>query len=321
MKPQDKSKIISFSLVAAVFGILLMTAAMAGCTETDRQQDGQVVVAVTILPEQEFVERVGGDHVRVVLLVPPGADPHTYEPPPGVLADVAKADMYAAVGSGVEFELAWKDKIAAQNPDMLVVNCSRGIDMIATTEEHHHEEEEHEEEEHGEVEEEHHHHGGADPHVWVSPRNAKIMVENIREGLTEVDPEHADDYRRNADAYLAELDALDAEIADTLAGSGVTKIMVYHSAWAYFARDYGLTEIAIESEGKEPSPQRIAELVTQAREEHIKTIFVVPSHSSRSAEVIANEIGGTVVPVDLLEKDYLESMRRMTAKFVGNSSP
>ena len=77
MKPQDKSKIISFSLVAAVFGILLMTAAMAGCTETDRQQDGQVVVAVTILPEQEFVERVGGDHVRVVLLVPPGADPHT----------------------------------------------------------------------------------------------------------------------------------------------------------------------------------------------------------------------------------------------------
>ncbi|HOI61127.1 MAG TPA: zinc ABC transporter substrate-binding protein [Methanoculleus sp.] len=284
MKPQAT---IALYLIIAV---LLLA---AGCTGVDhREQDAAIVVAVTIAPEQEFVERVGGDHVRVVLLVPPGADPHTYEPPPGILADVAGADMYAAVGSGVEFELSWKDKIAALNPGMLVVDCSRGVDLIST-----------------------------DPHIWVSPRNAKVMVENICRGLIEVDPENATDYRRNADAYREELDALDAEIADALARSGVTKIMVYHASWAYFARDYGLVEVPIESEGKEPSPQRIEHLVRQAEEEGIRVIFASPEHSTRSAEVIAKEVNGTVVQVSPLAGDYLANMRRVALAFAESGGP
>ncbi|MBP7143974.1 MAG: zinc ABC transporter substrate-binding protein [Methanoculleus sp.] len=284
MKPQ--ATIALYLLVA----VLLLA---AGCTGVDhREQDAAIVVAVTIAPEQEFVERVGGDHVRVVLLVPPGADPHTYEPPPGILADVAGADMYAAVGSGVEFELSWKDKIAALNPGMLVVDCSRGVDLIST-----------------------------DPHIWVSPRNAKVMVENICRGLIEVDPENATDYRRNADAYREELDALDAEIADALARSGVTKIMVYHASWAYFARDYGLVEVPIESEGKEPSPQRIEHLVRQAEEEGIRVIFASPEHSTRSAEVIAKEVNGTVVQVSPLAGDYLANMRRVALAFAESGGP
>jgi zinc transport system substrate-binding protein len=284
--------------ILATFLVLLLAAATAGCTGADRQQDEQVVVAVTIPPEQEFVERVGGDNVRVVLLVPAGADPHTYEPPPGVLAEVAEADVYAAVGSGIEFELAWKDKIASLNPNMLVVDCSRGIDLISTGEDGH---------------------TGTDPHIWLSPRNAKIMVENIREGLVAADPEHADEYNRNAGAYQAELDALDAEIAGALAESGVKKVMVYHSSWAYLARDYGLEEVPIESEGKEPSPQRLEHLITQAKEEKIRVIFASPEHSTRSAEVIADEIGGTVVLVSPLEKEYLENMGRVAAAFAESS--
>ncbi len=284
MKPQ--ATIALYLLVA----VLLLA---AGCTGVDhREQDAAIVVAVTIAPEQEFVERVGGDHVRVVLLVPPGADPHTYEPPPGILADVAGADMYAAVGSGVEFELSWKDKIAALNPGMLIVDCSSGVDLIST-----------------------------DPHIWVSPRNAKVMVENICRGLIEVDPENATDYRRNADAYLDDLDALDAEIADALARSGVTKIMVYHASWAYFARDYGLVEVPIESEGKEPSPQRIEHLVRQAEEEGIRVIFASPEHSTRSAEVIAKEVNGTVVQVSPLAGDYLANMRRVALAFAESGRP
>ena len=284
MKPQ--ATIALYLLVA----VLLLA---AGCTGVDhREQDAAIVVAVTIAPEQEFVERVGGDHVRVVLLVPPGADPHTYEPPPGILADVAGADMYAAVGSGVEFELSWKDKIAALNPGMLVVDCSRGVDLIST-----------------------------DPHIWVSPRNAKVMVENIYRGLIEVDPENATDYRRNADAYQEDLDALDADIADALARSGVTKIMVYHASWAYFARDYGLVEVPIESEGKEPSPQRIEHLVRQAEEEGIRVIFASPEHSTRSAEVIAKEVNGTVVQVSPLAGDYLANMRRVALAFAESGGP
>lgn len=284
-------------ILAAVL-VLLLAAATAGCTGADRQQDERIVVAVTIPPEQEFVERVGGDNVRVVLLVPAGADPHTYEPPPGVIAAVAEADVYAAVGSGIEFELAWRDKIASLNPDMLVVDCSRGIDLISAGEDGH---------------------TGTDPHIWLSPKNAKIMVENIREGLVAADPENADEYDRNAGAYQAELDALDAEIAGALAGAGVKKVMVYHASWAYLARDYGFEEVPIESEGKEPSPQRLERLITQAKDEGIRVIFASPEHSTRSAEVIAREIDGTVVLVSPLEKEYLENMRRVAAAFAENS--
>ncbi len=297
MKPLDRSTIASCSLIA----VLLIAVFMAGCTGVDRhRQDEGIVVAVTIPPEQEFVERVGGDHVRVVLLVPPGADMHTYEPPPGVLADLADADMYAVVGSGIEFELAWKDRIAAQNPGMLIVDCSRGIDLISADDDGHQ---------------------GTDPHVWVSPRNAKVMVENIREGLARVDPENAVDYRQNAGAYLEELDALDEEIGRSLAQSNVTKIMVYHSAWAYLARDYDLTEVPIEHEGKEPSPQRIEHLIGQAREEGIRVIFVSPERSPRSAEVIASEIGGTVVLVSPLAKDYIANMRHVAVAFAESGGP
>ena len=300
MGSQGKGIVNPLSLVAAAFVILMLAASTAGCTGTDGQDDGKIVVAVTIPPEQEFVERVGGDHVRVILLVPPGADPHTYEPPPGVIADLADADIYAVVGSGIEFELAWKDKIAAMNPGMLIVDCSRGIDLISTGEEDH---------------------SGTDPHIWLSPGNAKVMVENICQGLIEVDPANADEYRRNADTYQGELDALDREIAGALAESGVEKIMVYHPSWAYFARDYGLEEIPIENEGKEPSPRGIEHLIKQAKEEHITVIFASPEYSTRSAEVIADEIGGTVVLVSPLAKDYLANMRHVAAAFAGSGSP
>lgn len=300
MGSQGKGIVNPLSLVAAALVILMLAATTAGCTGTDRQDDGKIVVAVTIPPEQEFVERVGGDHVRVILLVPPGADPHTYEPPPGVIADLADADIYAVVGSGIEFELAWKEKIAAMNPGMLIVDCSRGIDLISTGEEDH---------------------SGTDPHIWLSPGNAKVMVENICQGLIEVDPANADEYRRNADAYQGELDALDREIAGALAESGVEKIMVYHPSWAYFARDYGLEEIPIENEGKEPSPRGIEHLIKQAKEEHITVIFASPEYSTRSAEVIADEIGGTVVLVSPLAKDYLANMRHVAAAFAGSGSP
>lgn len=300
MRSSDKGSIPPLFLVAAAFGILLFAATTSGCTGTDRQDDGKIVVAVTIPPQQEFVERVGGDHVRVVLLVPPGADPHTYEPTPGVLADVSEADLYAVVGSGIEFELAWQDKIAALNPGMLVVDCSRGVDLISTGDGGHQ---------------------GTDPHIWLSLRNAAIMVENICQGLIEIDPTHADEYRQNADAYQADLDHLDHEIASAIAQSGVKKIMVYHPSWAYFARDYGLEEIPIEREGKEPSPRQIEHLIEQAKKEQIRVIFASPEYSTRSAEVIADEIGGTVVLVSPLAKDYLANMRHVAGAFAGSGNP
>lgn len=289
----DTTGIKPLSLVAVACLLLGLMTAMAGCTGADGEMEDndRIAVVVTIPPQQEFVERVGGDHVRVILLVPPGADPHTYEPAPAVLAAVAEADLYAMVGSGIEFEIAWGEKIAALNPDMTVVNCSQGVEFIA-----------------------------ADPHIWTSPRNAKVMVENIRDGLIEADPENAEDYRRNAAAYLDDLDALDAEISALIAGSGVRVVLVDHPSWAYLARDYGFEEVAIESEGKEPSPKRIEHLIRLAEEEGVRVVFASPEHSTRSAGVIAEAIGGSVVTVSPLKKDYLDNMRQVAAAFAGSVS-
>jgi len=249
--------------------------------------DEEIGVVVTIPPQREFVESVGGDKVKVTVLVGPGANPHTYEPKPSQLAALAEAEMYVKVGSGVEFELAWMDKIISLNKDMLVVDCSDGVELLTLEGQ-----------------------GSPDPHIWLSPRNAKIMVENIYAGLVELDPANQQYYAQNKEEYLQELDRLDEDIVQSLSGVSNRKFLVYHPAWAYFARDYNLEQIPIEKEGKEPTPQGIANLVEQAKENGIKVIFASPEFNTASARVIANEIGGEVVLIDPLGENYLENMRQ-----------
>lgn len=256
---------------------------------------GKIGVVVTVGPQEEFVKRVGGDRVDVTVMVPPGADPHTYEPLPNQMKQVQNAQIYFQVGSGIEFELTWMDKLTSMNPQMKVVNTSQGIELLPNT---------------AENEE------GTDSHVWVSPRNAKIMVENIYQSLIQTDPQNKEYYTKNRDEYLKQLDELDKNITQTLSGKNNTKIMVYHPAWAYFCRDYNLQQISIQSQGKEPSPQGIANLVDQSRKENIKVIFVTPQFSSSNAQVIATEIGGRVIVVDDLSENYLDNMKKVAEAFI-----
>jgi zinc transport system substrate-binding protein len=259
--------------------------------------DGKIGVIVTVGPQEEFVKRVGGDRVNVTVMVPPGADPHTYEPLPNQMKQVQDAKIYFQVGSGIEFELTWMDKLTSMNSQMKVVNTSAGIQLIPNTAEQE---------------------AGSDPHVWVSPRNAKIMVENIYQTLVQEDPQNKDYYTKNRDEYLKELDDLDKNITQTMSGKNNTKIMVYHPAWAYFCKDYNLQQVAIEQAGKEPTPQNIAFLVDTARNESIKVIFVSPEFSTSNAQVIANEIGGKVVVVDPLSQNYLENMKKVADAFASS---
>lgn len=298
------------NLMKPVFVLILLTILLViftGCVEvpqTEKEINKRIGVVVSILPQAEFVEKVGGDKVQVVVMVPPEASPHTYEPTPSQLKEVSKAKMYAKVGSGVEFELAWMDKIISVNKGMLVIDCSKRMELI---------EGEHDGEPH-EHKEEHEHHG-VDPHIWLSPKNAKIMVENIYQGLIQIDPANQEYYARNKEKYLQELDELDNEITQALSGKKNRKIMVYHPAWAYFARDYGLEQIPIEGEGKEPTPQGIANLIKQAKENNITVIFASLQFSTKSAEVVAKEIDGEVVLISPLEKSYLENMRKVAEAF------
>jgi zinc transport system substrate-binding protein len=212
----------------------------------------------------------------------------------------------------VEFELVWMDKLLATNPDMLVVDCSKGIELHEMDEgdEHEHEEEEEpHEDEHEYNEEEEHHHEGADPHIWMSPANAAIMVRNIGDGLITADPDNESFYRQNRDAYLQQLEEIDREIRDSLAGVENRRLMVYHPAFGYLAREYGLTMISIEKEGKEPTASGLTDLIEQAKAHDIRVIFAEPQFDPKSAEVIAKAIGGKVVLIDALAEDYIGNLR------------
>jgi zinc transport system substrate-binding protein len=283
-----KSLIISLkSVFLAVFLIGFLTSQPL----TSREPNGRIQVIVTIPPQAEFVEKIGGEKVQVTVMVPLGASPHTYEPTPRQLMEVSRAEIYFQVGSGVDFELAFASKLVELNKEMLVVNCSRGIQII-----------------------------GGDPHVWLSPRNAKRMVRNIYDVLVKVDPENEDYYRMNLESYLTELENLDKEIREILRNLTNRRFMVYHPAWGYFSREYDLTQIPVEREGKEPTAKGLMALIDQARRLNMKVIFVSPQFDRKKAEVIVESINGRIVFLDPLAKDYVENLRTVALKLAWSMS-
>ncbi|MDI6885750.1 MAG: zinc ABC transporter substrate-binding protein [archaeon] len=281
-----RRRIVIGVLIAAVCVITMSAAYIRIAPEGGRVAGEEVIgVVVTILPQADFVENVGGDKVRVTVMVPPGASPHTYEPTPGQLREVSKAKVYFKVGSGVEFEQVWMDKIMGVNPNMLIVDCAKGITMM-----------------------------GNDPHIWNSPVNARVIVENICDGLTELDPGCEAYYTANRDKYLQELDDVDAYIHERLDRFTKNRIfMTYHPAFGYFAEEYNLTQIAIEHKGKAPTPKVIQDCVDKARQYNLSYIYVAPQFATKDAEAIAQEIGGQIVFIDPLPRDYIANMRSIAA--------
>ena len=282
-------------LLASVLAAALAISAMS--CERKEEISEKIGVVVTILPQAEFVESVGGERVEVNVMVPPGANVHIYEPTPSQMTALAKAEMYAKVGSGMEFELVWIDKLVAVNKKMLIVDCSKGVELQEMIGEYEHDGE--------------HEHGVMDPHIWMSPLNVQIMVRNICDGLVQVDPDNKPYYERNRDAYLQKLAELDQIIRNGLSGLTNRRFMVYHPAFGYFAREYNLTMIPIEEEGKEPTAAGLAHLIEQAKEHDIKVIFAEPQFNPQSAEVIAGAIGGRVVFINPLAENYITNLRSL----------
>jgi zinc transport system substrate-binding protein len=248
---------------------------------------------VSILPQRYFVERVGGDHAAVNVMVLPGESPATYEPSPDQLRALSDADIYFSIG--VPFENAWLDRIRSANDEMVVVDTTQGIDRIEGG-------------------------GNPDPHIWLSPSLVRIQAATIAEALTAADPAHAETYETNLEAFLDDIDELDAEIRQTLTGVDERRFMVFHPSWRYFARDYGLEMIAIEVGGQEPSAAELGRLITRAKEEGIDVIFAQPEFSTEAAETIAAEIGGEVLLISPLAEEWLDNLRRVGRTFAEHLS-
>ncbi|MBE0431346.1 MAG: zinc ABC transporter substrate-binding protein [Dehalococcoidia bacterium] len=292
--------------VAGAVALIVLAVALPLAGPSEESNSDRLVVAVTILPQAGFVEAIGGDKVDVVVMVPPGYSAHFYEDRPDLMVKLSRASMYAMVGSGVEFELAGMGKLRTMNKAMLPVDCSEGVQLL-DMDEHNHDDDEHHDDD------DHHHHTGPDPHVWLSVRNAMIMVRNICAGLVQVDPANKAYYEANCAAYLQQLQELDDEISVALAGVQNRRFIVFHPAWGYFAHDYDLIQIAVEQGGKEPDPQYQMRLIDEAREHDIRVVFVSPQFAGKSAEVIARAIDGEVVVINPLAKDFLDNMRTVAS--------
>lgn len=282
--------------------LVMFLTLVASCGNPPASSGGRLSVFVSIVPQKQFVERIAGDLVDVTVMVEAGSDPHTYEPRPAQMAALQGASVYFTIG--VPFEDVWMERISASSPEMVVVNSAAGITRVARGEDH----------EHGQ---EHHEEGALDPHIWLAPGLVKVQAENICRALQEIDPRNSEVYADNLEAFLAELDLLGEEIRALLERSGTTEFLVFHPAWGYFADEFGLEMISVEQGGQEPSPSELAEIIDLARERGITVIFAQPEFSTDAADVIAREMGGTVVLVSPLSDDWAGSMRQIAEALSG----
>jgi len=263
-----------------IFAVIIFIIAKSGNTPID-STDKKINIMVSILPQVDFVENIGKDKVSVSVMIPPGSSPATYEPKMEQLKKLSDADLYIKIGH-IPFEKTQMKRLADLNPKMKITDSSEGIEIYEN-----------------------------DSHIWMSPKLVKIQAENIYLALVEIDSENKDFYEQNKNEYLAKLNSLDFELQNAFSEMQGKKILVFHPAFGYLARDYGFEQIAIEIEGKEPSAENLANIIDLAKKEDIKTIFVQKQFSQKSAEAIATQINGSVVPLDPLAENYVENLKRI----------
>ena len=253
-----------------------------------------VTVVATIFPLADMVAQIGAEHVAVTTLLPPGASPHTFEPTPAQIREVAGAQVFVRIGAGLD---AWAAKIlAAHTGNIVVATVTDGLQLLGSGDD-----------------------AGGDPHVWLDPVLVRDhVVGSIVNALRQADPADAAAFDRGAAAFRTALSDLDAEIVHTLAPVTDREYVAFHSAWRYFGGRYGLHEVAaIEPfPGKEPSAREIAAVIEKARAAHARVILIEPQFDPRLAQQIAHEFGGRVLSVDPLggpavagRNTYIDLMR------------
>jgi len=295
-----------------LFGIVLLI--LVGCTA--KEKPSKPTIFVSILPQKYFVERLVSDEFEVEVMVPPGQSPATYEPTPQQMVALSNAVLYFKIG--VPFEQSWLDKIAELNPDLIFVDTAAGIELremaslaeIIETEIDTHAEEHHAEEHHAEDQnhDDHDHEGAMDPHIWLSPELVKIQADNILSSLTELKPERKDVYELRNQSFKLDLEELQQEIMLNFSNLKNRELLVFHPSWGYFAKEFGLQQIPIEISGKAPTSRELTKIMKLAKDREIKVIFVQKQFSKHEAEMVADNISGTVVQIDPLAENYLDNM-------------
>lgn len=285
--------------------IILINAVLISChfgnQNQERQETEKPLITVTIEPLRYFTEAIAGDNFRVASMVPKGSSPETYDPTPQQLMDLTKSKAYFRIGH-IGFEQIWMDKLSDNAPHLQFFDMSKGVELIY----------------------EETHHTGVEPHIWNSTTNAHILATNILNALCALDKEHKTLFIERYDSLVGRLNRTDSLIAEKLAQPEAARaFVIYHPALSYFARDYQLLQIPIETDGKEPSPAQLKELIKLCQAEKARVIFIQPEFDRRNAELIARQIGAKVVEINPLSYHWEEEMLKTANALVlyGNTHP
>ena len=275
--------------------LLFLSLFATGCTSSTRQTDKERLY-VSILPLRSIIEQIVGDDFKVDVLVPAGASPESFEPTPRQYVALNRSKLVFNVGL-IDFE----QNLLRDFPDReKLVNLSRGIRLLEGSCAHGHT---HEPTEKARASEGHAH--GIDPHIWTSPRALKQMAANA--------------YETNYKRLQADLRALDARTGEKIAQSGIEYFIIYHPALTYYAADYGLEQLAVEHDGKEPSARHLARLIEEARRKKVRRVFYQAQYPASTVKVIAEDIGARSVKIDPLREDVIGNIGEITRQLTSGN--
>jgi zinc transport system substrate-binding protein len=266
--------------------IVLLLVSGFNCNDDTVESNESIEVYVTIPPQAYIVEQIGGEHINIHVLVEPGQSPHTFELSPRQMMSLGNAKIY--FGAGFPFEKILSKKIQASHPNLIIHNTMPEHDHDRPNSGHY-----------------------IDPHVWLSPHMVKKIAEDISIALQDINHENATYYTDKLFSFNESVNMLHEQIGEMLAPYKGSAFYVFHPAFGHFADTYGLRQVAVEVEGKSPSPRQIEQLINQAKAEGVQIVFTQPQFDKKSAETIADAIGGIVVSMDPLERDVLQNMQNM----------
>lgn len=258
-------------------------------------------VTVSILPQKYFVERIAGDYLRVNVMIPPGMNPATCDLSTEQLKKLYDSDICFTIGH-LPFEQTHLYPVLERQKHIRVINHSEGVELLKGHCHHSHPDHAHQ-------------HGGIDPHIWLSPANARKMARTICQTLSEHYPEQQQAFRENLQELLADIDSIAQRAEDVFKNNPQRVFLIYHPALTYFAADYGLEQISIEDEGKEPNPEHLKKIIDLAKEKNIELIFIQNQFDVANAEAIAREINAQVIPINPLAENWKKELEKLIEIF------
>jgi zinc transport system substrate-binding protein len=276
---------LSKIIILISFSLLIF---LSSCTEKEASLPSEINISVSIPPYADFVKQIVGNRAIIHTLIPPGSNAHSFEPNPESLKQIYKSDIYFRVGEIFNFEEVFLKKISSKDINK-IVDCSVGIKIIAN-----------------------------DPHIWTSPNNVKIIINNILNVLVSSYPQHSNYFKNNSNRFLQNLDSLDNEIKNNLEDKRNRILLVYHPAWKYLAEHYNLVEIAIEQEGKAPKARDLQKFIEDTKEEGASCIFYDPHFDDSAVTAIALSLGLSINSLNPLPTDYLTNLKDIGEKLKNN---